>query len=255
MITGFSTGSLALGDFRKALSMLQSVRANAIELSSLREAEFTILLDEIDELDLSQFSYISFHAPSKLEHFTEEGLVERLMKLVDKKWSVVIHPDIIQDFHVWRKLGKYLCIENMDKRKRVGRTAADLERVFDHLPEASFCFDIAHARQVDPTMAEAFLMIKKFRHRLRQLHVSDVNSQSRHEPLNLESVIAYRKIAEYIPANIPVILESPVSFNCIDRELSNVSYIFDETSFQTLLRATGDRDCSICNPHFTRTWY
>jgi endonuclease IV len=235
MITGFSTGSLALSDFRKALSMLQGKRTNAIELSSLRESEFIILINEMNELDLSQYSYISFHAPSKLDNISEEGLVEKLKKVAEKKWSIIIHPDIIQDFGIWRQLGQYLCIENMDKRKKIGRTAADLEKVFNSLPEASFCFDIAHARQVDPTMIEAFLMIDKFKDRLKQLHISDVNSQSRHEPLNLESILAYKKIAGYIPVNIPIILESPVTIDFIDQELKNVSYIFDEASFQSFL--------------------
>lgn len=240
MITGFSTGSLAFGDFRKALSMLKGKRTNAIELSSLRESEFFILLDEMDRLDLTQFNYISFHAPSKLVDLTEERLVEKLKRVAEKKWSIIIHPDIIQNFEVWRKLGKYLCIENMDKRKKIGRTAADLERVFTNLPEASFCFDIAHARQVDPTMIEAFLMIDKFKSRIKQLHISDVNSQSRHEPLNLESILAYRRITNYIPPNIPVILESPVSSDLIDRELKNVSYLFDDMSFKSLLNISGD---------------
>lgn len=42
----------------------------------------------------------------------------------------------------------------MDKRKRIGCTAMQLRRFFDELPEATFCFDMGHARQVDPTMHE-----------------------------------------------------------------------------------------------------
>ena len=36
---GFSTGALALGDFRRALELLQGVDADAVELSALREKE------------------------------------------------------------------------------------------------------------------------------------------------------------------------------------------------------------------------
>jgi hypothetical protein len=234
MIVGFSTGSLAFGDFNKALSMLNGKNVNAIELSSLRESEFMALIDEMDKLDLNHFNYISFHAPSKLEDLTENELVEKLAKVVEKKWTIVIHPDVIQNFEIWKKLGKHLCIENMDKRKRIGRTAEDLERIFLNLPEASFCLDIAHARQVDPTMIEALLMINKFKSKLKQIHISEVNSQSRHEPLNWESILAYKKIVDHIPSNIPFILESPVSKDLIDRELKNVSYLFDERSFQNL---------------------
>jgi hypothetical protein len=36
---GFSTGVLALGDFRRSLELLQGVDADAVELSALRETE------------------------------------------------------------------------------------------------------------------------------------------------------------------------------------------------------------------------
>jgi len=235
MITGFSTGSLALGDYRKAISMLHGKSVKAIELSSLREHEFTSLIKEIDRLDLSSFQHISFHAPSKLAYMTEKELIGELQMIARRKWSIIVHPDIITDFDLWNELGPYLCIENMDKRKSTGRTTEDLKRIFGLLPGASFCLDIAHARQVDPTMVEAFSMIEHFGDRLRQLHISDVNSRSSHEPINLESIMAFRKVASMIPANIPMILESPVAENSIEQEIKKLSYIFDDECFMSLL--------------------
>ncbi|MGI0084760.1 MAG: hypothetical protein ACREBQ_06730, partial [Nitrososphaerales archaeon] len=62
---GFSTGALAYGDFRRALDILQGKRIAAIELSALRETELAPLIGALDSLDLSAFTYISVHAPSK----------------------------------------------------------------------------------------------------------------------------------------------------------------------------------------------
>lgn len=73
-----------------------------------------------------------------------------------------MHPDVIEDVSAWQKLGRAVCVENMDKRKRIGRTAAQLQEIFDQLPEATFCFDIGHARQVDPTMQEAETFLRLF---------------------------------------------------------------------------------------------
>ena len=67
----------------------------------------------------------------------------------------------------WAQFGARLGIENMDKRKPIGHTAADLTRIFDVLPSASFCFDIGHARQVDPTMSEATAILQVCRARLK----------------------------------------------------------------------------------------
>src|SRR5450759_1547757 len=124
-----------------------------------------------------RFSYIAFHAPSRIEPSAEADVVGRLEGVAQRGWPVILHPDAIHDYSLWRRLGNALCIENMDRRKPVGRTVAELESVFDELPEAGFCFDIGHARQVDSTMTEAYFLLRHFGGRLRQLHVSAVNTK------------------------------------------------------------------------------
>jgi len=237
MNIGFSTGSLALGDFKSAINMLEGSSATVIELSALREQEFETLLNCFDRLDLRQFKYISFHAPGKLRDFSEEMLVKSLQKVRDCGWPIIVHPDVIQDFALWRSLGTYVLIENMDKRKPIGRTTADLEAIFELLPEASLCLDLAHVRQVDPTMTEATIMVKRLRHRVKQLHVSDVNSRSIHEPLNLEAIFAFRKVAHFIDPAVPIVLESPVPKERIEFEMRFASLIFDDTKFQAFIES------------------
>ena len=237
MNIGFSTGSLALGDFQSAIRMLANSSANVIELSALREREFDDLLHCIENLNLKQYKYISFHAPSKLEIYSEERIVRNLKKVIDYGWPIVVHPDIIKDFKLWRTLGSFLCIENMDKRKPIGRTTSDLEAIFMYLPEASFCFDLAHVRQVDPTMTEASTMLKRVGHKLKQLHVSDVNTRSIHEPLNLEAIFAFRKVSYMIDKDIPIILESTIQKEKIEFEMQFASLIFDDVKFGQFIDA------------------
>ena len=38
----------------------------------------------------------------------------------------------------------------MDNRKSTGRVADELKPVFDELPEAGFCLDVAHVHSIDP---------------------------------------------------------------------------------------------------------
>jgi hypothetical protein len=97
--------------------------------------------------------------------------------------------------------------------------ADDLERLFERLPEASFCFDFAHARQVDPTLIEARKMLCRFKFRLRQLHLSEVNSVSKHERLSLAAMMAIQRVCHLIPSSVAVIIESPVRQEEIEREL------------------------------------
>jgi endonuclease IV len=210
-----------------------------IELSALREAELDDLINALDELDLSQFTYVSFHAPSKLKIFSERDLINKLHIVKEKGLNIIVHPDVIIDSKNWKSLGSNLCIENMDKRKSIGRTSKDLEEIFRYLPEATFCLDLAHVRQVDPSMTEAYLMIKKFGDRLAQIHLSDVNSQSIHEALNFESVLSYLRVAEYIDAEVPIVLESPVSLDKIELEMQIASLIFDKKKLEESLKYSG----------------
>lgn len=229
MKIGFSTGSIALDDVRRGLSIATHKRAKAVELSALREDELDPLLSLIDHLDddLKSFEYVSFHAPSKREKYSEDQFVSKLKKVADRGWAIIVHPDVIENATNWRSLGSAVCIENMDKRKKIGRTAAQLKQVFDALPEATFCFDIGHARQVDPTMQEAESFLHAFSDRLRQVHMSYVNSKSRHERLNFESIMAYQRVAHWLSKSIPVILETPVDSDEVDDEISAAESVFN----------------------------
>jgi hypothetical protein len=208
---GFSTGSLAMGDFHLGLKMIQGQPATAVELSALRDSELVPLIEALEDLDLSQFSYVSFHAPSRFDSLDEVEVVSWLQRVARRDWPIIVHPDVVRQFARWRDFGSLICVENMDKRKPAGRTVAELDQVFDVLPDASLCLDIGHARQVDPSMCEAELILRQHGHRLKQLHVSDVTSQSRHERLSLSAILAFQKIAPLIPDEIPLILETPVS--------------------------------------------
>ena len=61
---GFSTGALALSDFRVAIDALKDASVDAIELSALRYAELRPLIKALRELDLSKSIDIrQIHAP------------------------------------------------------------------------------------------------------------------------------------------------------------------------------------------------
>ncbi len=196
-----------------------------LELSALREEELLPLVRALDTLDLSQFNYISLHAPSRLARLSESEVISALKDVASRGFPIIVHPDVIVDFDLWNELGDKLCLENMDKRKSTGRTASELEACFLELPSATLCFDIGHARQIDPTMCEANAILLRFADRTQQIHMSLVNSKSVHEPLNYESILAFRRVAHLLPSNVPIILETPVSSDRIQAEIDKVAWL------------------------------
>jgi hypothetical protein len=193
-----------------------------VELSALRMDEVVPLLDALGSLDLSGYERISFHAPGQFERKDEAQLAELLHKRIPKTWPIVMHPDAIFDYGCWRRFGPQLAIENMDRRKPIGRNVAELQTVFAELPEAQLCFDIGHARQYDPSMTEAFLILKVFRSRLVQVHASEVNSESQHDQISYGAKLAFQQVAEMIGDAVPIIVESRVAEAAIPTEIANV---------------------------------
>lgn len=223
---GFSSGALAKGDFQRGLDLqILETRITAVELSALRADELDPLVKASSRIDVSRFAYVSFHAPSKLVDMTEADGVAMLAQLPGT-WPVVVHPDIITDFDLWATLGNRLCLENMDLRKRIGRTVDELEGVFKLLPMAGFCFDIGHARQIDPTMGVAIEMLRRFGSRLRQIHLSEVGTFGEHRAIGYLAHMAYQRVVRFVPSETPVILESIVSAAEMDRELDLAFKLF-----------------------------
>ncbi|MEZ5404189.1 MAG: hypothetical protein R2729_31205 [Bryobacteraceae bacterium] len=215
---GFSTGALARGDFRTALEVLRARRVEAVELSALRMEELEPLLSALPTLDLSDFSFVSIHAPSRFTPRQETLVVQSLLSVKERGYPVVVHPDVIFVPEKWTALGESLFVENMDKRKPVGRTVRELKPFFHALPEARFCFDVGHARQVDPTMTEAVLLLQAFGDRVAEVHMSEVNTASRHDPISLNAVHAFASVMPGIDPAVPIILESLIDAGQSDVE-------------------------------------
>jgi hypothetical protein len=224
---GFSTGALAKGDFASGLAVQRDVpEIDAVELSALRDHELPSLVDAIPNLDLDGFEYVSIHAPSRLQTLDERTVFELLLGLPDS-WPVVVHPELLQTPSLWRQLGERLCLENMDNRKTTGRTIPELRALFNAFPKAAFCLDLGHARQVDPTMASAILMLQELGDRLRELHVSEVGPRGEHLPLGAIARQAFARVAHLVPPDCPLIIESMIPPESIESELAAVSAVFD----------------------------
>jgi hypothetical protein len=59
-------------------------------------------------------------------------------------------------------------------------------------------------------MTEAFLILSQFQKRLVQVHISEVNSASQHDPISHGAQLAFQQIANLIPEWVPIIVESRV---------------------------------------------
>jgi hypothetical protein len=207
--TGASTGYMEdlRGSWDRLVEEACAVSSFAVELAALGEDELDGLMEFLARHPSLSFRYLSVHAPVKGRRITEAELVARLSELPRSVDAIVVHPDLIQEPSLYRPLGRRLAIENMDDRKPTGQVAAELEPLFEELPDAGFCFDIAHAWSVDPSMAAGEELLDRLRCRLRHLHVSSlVNGE--HASLTAEHERLFAPLLRRC-VDVPWILEAP----------------------------------------------
>src|ERR1035437_9376973 len=115
---GFSTGCLyKVCEAKEAISIIKNSGCKYIELGfTTPERFFGEQLDRINEKDLEGFEYISFHTPilnygnnDDTKRFFER--ISNFNKII-KLNLVVFHPDIVEDFSVFKNLDFNIGFEN-----------------------------------------------------------------------------------------------------------------------------------------------
>jgi hypothetical protein len=196
-LVGISTGYMAQlrGNWPQLLSSAAEVSRDAVELSALSARELPSLVTFLSDRDAQPFSfnYVSIHGPAKGWTATPAELAVTLdVLLSDRVAGIVMHPETLHDVRAFARLGRRLLLENMDTRKRDGRTVDELAGYFGMLPEASFCFDIAHAYLVDPSLVLANELLDAYGDRLREVHVSSILPDGRHVTLASDDLDRFR---------------------------------------------------------------
>lgn len=209
---GASTGYMVdqRGNWPALLDEASRVSSFAVELTALREDELPGLLKYLADAPALPFRYVSVHGPSKARKMPEEELVAVLAQLPPFVNAIVLHPDQIYEPQIYSRLGSRLVIENMDARKNSGQTGEDLARLFADLPDAGFCFDVAHAWTVDRSMDSGEELLDRFASRLRQVHLSSMSDAMGHVPLSPEQERIFAPLLARC-RDVPWILEAEPS--------------------------------------------
>lgn len=205
---GVSTGIFEdlRGSWQELVAEACKISTYAVELSALSEDELPGLITYLASKPRLPFRYVSVHAPVKDRNLDEAARARLLSELPLWVRSIVTHPDALEELAPYRELGTRLVLENMDDRKRTGRTADELMVLFDHLPEAGFCFDVAHASSIDPAMEVAEELLNRFRSRLRHVHLSSLQ-EAHHVPVTQVDEERFAAILERC-RDVPWILEA-----------------------------------------------
>jgi sugar phosphate isomerase/epimerase len=197
--------------------------ANAIELNCRNEGEMDYLL--INNLDLSGFSFISMHTP-QYAYDNDENSKRMLakMELLTKKYNIkniVVHSDLVLNWEIFAKYENIpISIENMDHRKKSGKTIEDIKAVLDKY-NFKLTVDLQHCFVNDNSLQLAADFQEKFKDKIVEYHISGTDDDSMHYPLfktEQDEIIKALK-----DKNIPIIIES--TFDEIGDHEKELEYI------------------------------
>lgn len=206
--TGYMVG--ARGDWPRLVETAERCSLDVVELSALSARELPGLLAFLGEAGELPFGHVSVHGPSKGWDGAPAALASALATVPAQVDGLVMHPETLGDPAAFAALGARLRLENMDTRKVDGRTVAELERYFAALPDARFCFDVAHAQLHDPSMGLAHELLDAFADRLAEVHVSSIEPDGEHVALRPADAEAFLPVLARC-AGVPWVLEAPAA--------------------------------------------
>jgi hypothetical protein len=204
--TGYMVG--ARGDWPRLVAAAESCSLDVVELSALSARELPSLLRFLSEAGELPFEHVSVHGPSKGWDGSPAALATALCAIPAQIDGIVMHPETLGEIEAFADLGARLRLENMDTRKDDARTVLELARYFEALPQARFCFDIAHAQLHDPSMGLAHELLDAFADRLAEVHISSIELDGEHVPLRAADAEAFLPVLERC-AGVPWVLEAP----------------------------------------------
>lgn len=206
--TGYMVG--ARGDWPRLVTAAETCSLDVVELSALSGRELPGLLAFLRDAGSLPFGHVSVHGPSKGWGGSPAALATALAAIPAQIDGIVLHPETLGDPAAFADLGPRLRLENMDTRKDDARTVAELTRFFELLPDARFCFDVAHAQLHDASMRLAHELLDAFADRLAEVHVSSIEPAGEHVPLRAEDAEAFLPVLERC-VGVPWVLEAPVA--------------------------------------------
>jgi len=228
---GFSTGCLYKNMnpiSKRAVEMIVSTGCNIIELGAGEKSRI-YELSSIDKSDLSQFEYVSLHAPDDLIYDNNEETLEILKKISENHARlnfdcVVIHPDAVADWSVFDVFDLPIAFENVDEWKDFGKSAQDIKKVFGFGDYGMIC-DLTHAHTIDSSTKLARDLQKEFTERICHIHLSGYHcfggDSQKHYPLYLTK---QRELLDAVILDRPIVIESVLP-KCIEGD--EVEYMKD----------------------------
>ena len=209
--------------------MLEGINVGAIELSALRRPRTAALAAFAKQADLSRFSYVSVHSPRTTlrARKPKSSRYSPVSPEDGPSWPIRMSSASLPAGGRWDR-SRY--IENMDKRTRWAARRISWDVGLRRVPRGP---DVLRhrTRPAGRHLADGSLSNPEgFHRRIQQIHISVVNTSSKHDLISPGAAHSFRRVASLIPCAAPAILETPVKTEQIREQLDLAAAALDGAS-------------------------
>lgn len=209
---------------KAALAQLRQAGVEYVEIGQNYASHTTDVWHTITEADLIGFEKITLHAPAS-ESYENRAMVAIIFDKIRHLQSlcnlqhVVFHPDVVEDFSLFKNQPFTVAFENMDFHKAKYQSCGDMQEVFQKLPEARMVLDVNHVWTNDRSMALARELYNEFSERIAEVHISGFTKL--HDPLFVTEQSEIIRAVE--DTSVPLIIESQM--NTVEDLQNEIAYI------------------------------
>ena len=175
------------------------------------EQVYNLKFSESDLRYIRGLKYVSIHAPFRItRRSTDRKEIERLLTRIEKIYmdtnskAVIIHPADLPKPDILNKYSFKVITETVPKSHKEYRNLK-LEKVFKKYPSIGLCLDVAHSYRNSKTETE--YIVKKFKKRIKQVHISGVYRNRDHIDLKSSTKDFMKSIEPIEELDVPIIIE------------------------------------------------
>jgi len=216
-----------------AIDFIKKLGVDGVEITlATKEEVYNFRLNPSQKDWLAGLDYNSIHAPFRLirdaknQEEVEKQLehIERLYKQIKAK-NVIIHPLDIPAQNILDSYKIKVSTENLPKKRHV--TIPMLREILRRHSEMGLCLDVAHAYSWSKN--ETLRLVKSFKNKITQVHLSARYRNRDHKPLKLATLAFMKSIEPIMNLNVPVVIEGGAdntNVRAVQEEIRRVKSLF-----------------------------
>lgn len=222
---GYLTEHFSGKEARVLLDFLEKMCVSGVELTFASEKRLYSFNPPAGiKKRLRRLKYVTIHAP--WEPADEKKVINRL-DFIAKLYveigakNVIIHPNNLPATEVLKRYNFKISTENLKKKRNIA--ISELKKIFNKYPKIGFCLDTSHAYSW--SKYETGKLIKAFKDRITQIHLSARYKGSDHVPLRKASKDFLFSIKPIKNLNVPIVIEETIKKTNLKSVRKEIEYI------------------------------